>query len=383
MMPSAKGTVFALVLGAAAVSLGVYVGFAMRSSSAGTGKLEQRLIAAARKEPMMTMGPSKQGDALSAPLASVLTAQNWLNTQPLRPEELRGKVVLVNFWTFTCVNWLRTLPYVRAWAEKYKDRGLIVIGVHTPEFNVEKDFANVTRASAALGVGYPVATDNDYAIWRAFDNYAWPASYFVDAAGRVRHRILGEGSYDKAEQWIQELLSEADGAPVPAGLVAVIPEGPSVAADEENLESPESYVGHAKARGFTSAGGIREDIPSLYRSPAMLPLNSWGLSGVWTVGGEFATLSDKSGTITYRFHARDVNLVLVPPAEGKTVRFRVKIDGAPPAADRGTDVAADGSGVVQEPRLYQLVRQKRPVADRTFEIEFLDPGVRAYVFTFG
>jgi thiol-disulfide isomerase/thioredoxin len=383
MMSSAKGTVFALVLGAATVSLGVYVGFAMRSSSAGTGKLEQRLIAAARQEPMMTMGPAKQGDALSAPLASVLTAQRWLNTEPLRPDDLRGKVVLVNFWTFTCVNWLRTLPYVRAWAEKYKGRGLVVIGVHTPEFNVEKDFGNVTKASAALGVGYPVATDNDYAIWRAFDNYAWPASYFVDAGGRVRHRILGEGSYDKAEQWIQELLSEADGAPVPGGLAAVTPEGPSVAADEENLESPETYVGHAKARGFASAGGIREDIPSLYRPPAMLPLNSWGLSGVWTVGGEFAILSDKSGAITYRFHARDVNLVLVPPAEGKSVRFRVKIDGAPPAADRGTDVNADGSGIVQEPRLYQLVRQKRPVADRTFEIEFLDPGVRAYVFTFG
>jgi thiol-disulfide isomerase/thioredoxin len=380
MMPSAKGTVFALVLGAATVSLGVYVGFAMRSSSADPGK--HPLITAARQE-TMTMGPAKQGEALSAPLASLLMAQKWLNTQPLRPEDLRGKVVLVNFWTFTCVNWLRTLPYVRAWADKYKERGLVVIGVHTPEFNVEKDFGNVTKASASLGVDYPVATDNDYAIWRAFDNYAWPASYFVDAGGRVRHRILGEGSYDKAEQWIQELLAEADGAPVPGGLVAVSPEGPSVAADEENLESPESYVGHAKARGFISAGGIREDIPSLYRAPAMLPLNSWGLSGVWTVGGEFTTLSDKTGTITYRFHARDVNLVLVPPAEGKSVRFRVKIDGAAPGADHGSDVAADGSGTVQEPRLYQLIRQKRPIADRTFEIEFLDPGVHAYVFTFG
>jgi thiol-disulfide isomerase/thioredoxin len=380
-MRSMNGAGFALALGA--VAFGVCTSFAMRSSSAGVEKIEQRLVAAARQEPMMTMGPAKQGGALSAPLASVLTAQKWINTQPLRPEDLRGKVVLVNFWTFTCVNWLRTLPYVRAWADKYKNRGLVVVGVHTPEFNVEKDFANVARAAAALGVGYPVATDNDYAIWRAFDNYAWPASYFVDAEGRVRHRILGEGSYDKAERWIQELLSEADGPPVPSGLVAVTPEGPSVAADEGDLESPESYVGYAKARGFTSAGGIREDIPSLYRSPARLPLNSWGLSGVWTVGGEFATLSDKSGTITYRFHARDVNLVLVPPAEGKSVRFRVKIDDAAPAADHGTDVDADGSGTVQEPRLYQLVRQKRPIADRTFEIEFLDPGVRAYVFTFG
>jgi thiol-disulfide isomerase/thioredoxin len=376
-MRCANGAMFALVLGAAAVSLGVYVGFPMRSSSADPDKL---LMTAGRRD-MMTMGP-KQGAPLSAPLASMLMAQKWLNTEPLRPEDLRGKVVLVDFWTFTCVNWLRTLPYVRAWADKYKDRGLVVVGVHTPEFNVEKDFANVTRAAASLGVGYPVATDNDFAIWRAFDNYAWPASYFVDAAGRVRHRILGEGSYDKAEQWIQELLSEADGAPVPGGLVAVTPEGPSVAADEENLESPETYVGHAKERGFTSAGGIREDVPNLYRSPTMLPLNSWGLSGVWTVGGEFATLGDKSGSVTYRFHARDVNLVLVAP-EGKSVRFRVKIDGAPPGADHGTDADADGSGTVQEPRLYQLVRQRRPIADRTFEIEFLDPGVRAYVFTFG
>jgi thiol-disulfide isomerase/thioredoxin len=365
MMLSANGGAFALVLAAVAVSLGLYLGSP---------------ITAARQK-MMTMGP-KQGAPLSAPLASMLMAQKWINTQPLRQEDLRGKVVLVDFWTFTCVNWLRTLPYVRAWAEKYKDRGLVVVGVHTPEFNVEKDFANVTRASASLGVSYPVATDNDFAIWRAFDNYAWPAAYFVDVNGRVRHRILGEGSYDKAEQWIQQLLSEADGAPVPGGLVAVTPEGPSVAADEEDLESPESYVGYAKASGFTSAGGIREDVPSLYRAPAMLPLNSWGLSGVWTVGGEFATLSDKSGTITYRFHARDVNLVLTAP-EGRPVRFRVKIDGAPPAADHGTDVDVDGSGTVQEPRLYQLVRQTRSIADRTFEIEFLDPGVRAYVFTFG
>ena len=380
MITSARGAVFALAIGAAVIPLGLYLGSPMRSFSAGTDNLENRLIVAARQD-MITMGP-KQGAPLSAPLASMLMAQKWLNTQPLRPEDLRGRVVLVDFWTFTCVNWLRTLPYVQAWAGKYKDRGLVVVGVHTPEFNVEKDFANVTRASTSLGVSYPVATDNDFAIWRAFDNYAWPASYFVDANGRVRHHILGEGSYDKAEQWIQELLAEADGAPVPGGLVAVTPEGPSVAADEENLESPESYVGYAKARGFTSAGGIREDVPSLYRPPAMLPLNSWGLSGVWTVGGEFATLSDKSGAITYRFHARDVNLVLTAP-EGRPVRFRVKIDGARPAADHGTDVDADGSGTVQEPRLYQLVRQTRPIADRTFEIEFLDPGVRAYVFTFG
>src|ERR1700736_619505 len=382
MKSSTKSAAFALVLGAAVVALGLIIGFPMRSFSEDGDMLKHPLVAAARKEPMMTMGPSGQDPALSAPLASVLTAQKWLNTQPLRPEDLRGKVVLVNFWTFTCVNWLRTLPYVRAWAEKYKDRGLVVIGVHTPEFNVEKDFANVTRASASLGVGYPVAIDNDYAIWRAFDNYAWPALYFIDADGRVRHHVLGEGHYDQSERWIQELLSEAGSAPVPGDLVTVSPKGPEVAADEQDLGSPETYVGYRKARTFASRGGVREDAPTLYRPLPMLPLNWWNLAGVWTIGREFATLSDSHGSIGYRFPARDVNLVLTAP-EGHPVRFRVNIDGAAPGADHGVDVDAEGAGSVQDPRLYQLVRQKRPVEDRTFEIEFLDPGVRAYVFTFG
>jgi thiol-disulfide isomerase/thioredoxin len=382
MKSPVKSVVTALAVGAAVLSLGLIIGIPMRASSDETGMLKHPLVVAARKEPMITMGPSGQDPALSAPLASVLTGQKWLNTEPLRPESLRGKVVLVNFWTFTCVNWLRTFPYVRAWAEKYKDRGLVVVGVHTPEFNVEKDFANVTRAAASLGVGYPVATDNDYAIWRAFDNYAWPALYFIDADGRVRHHVLGEGSYDKSERWIQELLAEASSASVPRDLVTVSPKGPEVAADAEDLGSPETYVGYRKARNFASRGGVREDAATLYRPLPMLPLNWWSLAGVWTIGGEFATLSDKSGAISYRFHARDVNLVLTAP-EGRAVSFRVKIDGMPPGADHGTDVDADGSGSVQEPRLYQLVRQKRPVEDRTFEIEFLDPGVRAYVFTFG
>jgi thiol-disulfide isomerase/thioredoxin len=382
MKSSTKSASFALVLGAAVVALGLIIGFPMRSFSEDSDMLKHPLVAAARKEPMMTMGPSGQDPALSAPLASVLTAQKWLNTEPLRPENLRGKVVLVNFWTFTCVNWLRTFPYVRAWAEKYKDRGLVVIGVHTPEFNVEKDFANVTRASASLGVGYPVAIDNDYAIWRAFDNYAWPASYFIGSDGRVRHHVLGEGHYDQSERWIQELLSEAGSAPVPGDLVTVSPKGPEVAADEEDLGSPETYVGYRQARNFASRGGVREDAPTLYRPLPMVPLNWWNLAGVWTIGGEFATLSDSHGSISYRFHARDVNLVLTAP-EGRPVRFRVKIDGAPPGADHGVDVDAEGAGSVQDPRLYQLVRQTRPVEDRTFEIEFLDPGVRAYVFTFG
>jgi thiol-disulfide isomerase/thioredoxin len=322
------------------------------------------------------------GPMWSAPFGTVAAAPQWLNTPPLRLEDLRGKVVLVNFWTFTCINWLRTLPYVRAWAEKYKDRGLVVIGVHTPEFNVEKDFANVTRASAALGVAYPVAIDNDYVIWRAFDNHAWPAFYFIDTEGRVRHQVLGEGGYAQSERMIQQLLSEIDGSSVMGDLVTVNPKGPEVEADEKDLMSPETYVGYAKGRGFLPLGGVREDAPSLYRAPAMLPLNRWSLAGVWTIAGESATLNNTPGAITYRFHARDVNLVLVP-AQGRSARFRVKIDGAAPGADHGTDVDTEGWGSVQEPRLYQLIRQTRPVTDRTFEIEFLDPGVRAYVFTFG
>jgi thiol-disulfide isomerase/thioredoxin len=288
-MDSGKSAVFAMVVGAAAIGFGLLVAFPGRTSSEQAGMPKHPLVADARKKPMMTMGPARQGPALFAPLASVLTTRQWLNTEPLRPDDLRGKVVLVNFWTFTCVNWLRTFPYVRAWAEKYKDRGLVVIGVHTPEFNVEKDFANVTRASASLGVGYPVAIDNDFAIWRAFDNYAWPASYFIDAGGRVRHRVLGEGHYDQSERWIQELLSEVGGAPVTGDLVTVNPKGPEVSADLDELDSPETYVGYAKATNFASAGGVREDTPSLYRPPVSLQLNYWGLAGVWTVGGEFAT----------------------------------------------------------------------------------------------
>ena len=351
----------ALIAGTTAVWLGV----------------DEPVVTTTRAAPM-TLGP-----AVSAPLGSLSMAQHWLNTKPLNPEDLRGKVVLVNFWTLTCINWLRTLPYLRAWAAKYKDRGLVVIGVHTPEFSFEKDFANVTKASASLGVDYPVATDSDFAIWRAFDNYAWPAFFFIDANGRLRHRMFGEGGYDRSERMIQQLLSEAGGAPVPGGLVTVNPKGPEVSADEETLGSPETYVGYAKAENFASADRVHKDVSSLYRAPETLTLNSWSAAGLWTIGGEFATLDKAPGAIAYRFHARDVNLILVPPAPGQSVRFRVKIDGAAPGADRGADVDAEGMGSVQDPRLYQLVRQKRPVEDRTFEIEFLDPGVRAYSFTFG
>jgi len=316
-------------------------------------------------------------------LAALLGARQWLNTPPLRPEDLRGKVVLVNFWTFSCINSLRALPYLRDWAKKYRDSGLVVIGVQTPEFAFEKDVTNVRQALAALDVEYPVAIDNDYGIWRAFANDAWPAFYFIGADGRLRHRVLGEGGYDESERLIQQLLSEVEGAPVTGNIEAIQGQGIQAAADENDLRANETYIGYDQAQGFASRGGIREDAPSLYRTPSALPPGQWSLSGAWTVGGEFAALNNAPGSIVYRFHARDLHLVLATASRDHPVRFRIKIDGAPPGVDHGFDVDAEGWGSVGEDRLYQLVRQTRPVVDRTFEIEFLDAGVRAYVFTFG
>jgi thiol-disulfide isomerase/thioredoxin len=320
---------------------------------------------------------------LSSPLTSVLGARQWLNTPPLQPEDLRGKVAVVNFWTYSCINSLRALPYLRAWAEKYKDRGLVVIGVHTPEFTFEKDIANVSKATRFLDVGYPVALDSDYGIWRSFNNEAWPAFYFIGADGGVRKRMYGEGGYDRSERLIQQLLSEASGAPVARDIAAVKGKGAQAAPDEKDLLSPETYIGYRQARDFESPGGVSEDRPNLYRAASVLPINNWSLAGNWTVGGEFATLNDAPGRINFRFHARDLHLVLGGRSQGQAIRFRVRIDGAPPEADHGFDVDAEGQGSVQEDRLYQLVRQAGQVKDRTFEIEFLDPGVRAYVFTFG
>jgi len=319
----------------------------------------------------------------SGPLAALLGARQWLNTQPLRAEDLRGKVVLVNFWTYSCINSLRALPYVREWAKKYGDDGLVVIGVQTPEFSFEKDVANVSKALVSLGVEYPVAIDNDFGIWRAFYNEAWPAFYFIGADGRVRHHVFGEGGYDDSERLIQKMLSEADGAPVASPIAAIDGKGPQAAADERDLRSHETYIGYAQAGNFVSPGGAEEDAPTLYRTVSAPLLNRWSLAGVWTVGGEFATLNEAPGRIAYRFHARDLHLVLAASSQDHPIRFRIKIDGAPPGADHGIDVDADGWGDVREDRMYQLVRQTMPVADRTFEIEFLDAGVRAYVFTFG
>jgi thiol-disulfide isomerase/thioredoxin len=306
----------------------------------------------------------------------------WINSPPLSPEGLRGRVVLVDFWTYTCVNWLRTLPYVRAWAAKYGDRGLVVIGAHTPEFSVEHDPANVRRAVSDMRIEYPVAVDSEYAVWRAFDNAYWPAVYVADAQGRIRYHHFGEGEYQETERVIQELLEESGATGVPRDLVKADARGTEVAADWSRVKSSETYVGSEKTENFASPEGAA-GTPHVYAVPATLALNRWGLAGEWTVGPEIAAAGKPRARIAYRFHARDVNLVMGPGRRGQPVRFRVEIDGHPPGAAHGTDTDEDGAGSASWPRLYQLIRQPRPIRDRLFEIEFLDPGIEAFVFTFG
>jgi thiol-disulfide isomerase/thioredoxin len=324
-----------------------------------------------------------QGTEQSAPLVALFEARQWFNTKPLRAEDIRGKVVLVNFWTYSCINCLRILPHVRAWAEKYKSRGLVVIGVHTPEFAFEKDAGNVSEALVLLGVGYPVAIDNDFRIWRSFNNVAWPALYFIGADGRIRRHVFGEGEYDQSEQLIQQLLSEAAAAPVANGTVTVSGIGTEAAPDERDMRSPETYIGYAQATNFASPGFVNENSSKAYKTPSALPLNHWSLAGLWTITGEYAALNDARGSIAYRFHARDLHLVLARASQGHPIRFRIKIDGSPPGADHGYDTDADGWGSLDDDRLYQLVRQTGKIVDRTFEIEFFESGVRAYAFTFG
>ena len=310
-------------------------------------------------------------------------ATGWLNSPPLSAAELRGKVVLIDFWTYSCINWRRELPYVRAWAEKYRQHGLVVIGVHTPEFAFEKDVDNIRWALKDMNIDYPVAIDSDYAIWRAFDNNYWPALYFIDANGRIRGRHFGEGDYDKSERMIQQLLAEAGGRGFASGPVSVEGEGAEAAPDFANLRTPEIYLGHGRTANFASEGGVARDKGRVYAAPTSLKLNTWALSGDWTVKREAALLNQPGGRIALRFHARDVHLVMGPSARGASVRFRVRIDGQPPGASHGVDVDAEGHGTASEQRMYQLIRQVNPVADRRFEIELLDPGVEAFSFTFG
>ncbi len=316
-------------------------------------------------------------------LPSLGGATEWLNSPPLTAAGLRGKVVLIDVWTYTCINWLRTLPYVRAWAEKYKDQGLVVIGVHAPEFGFEHNVDNVRRAAKDMRVAYPIAIDNDFAIWRALKNNYWPALYLVDAQGRIRYHQFGEGEYDRSERVIQQLLAEAGTSGISRELVSVDARGAEVAADWASLKSPENYVGYERTEGFASPGGAVPDKRRVYAAPAKLKLNQWALSGDWTMAKPATVLNAANGRIAYRFHARDLHLVMGPAARGTSVRFRVLIDGQPPGAAHGVDVDEQGNGTVSEQRLYQLIRQPKPIADRQFEIEFLDPGVEAFAFTFG
>jgi hypothetical protein len=290
---------------------------------------------------------------------------------------------VVQFCTFSCINWLRTLPYVTAWAGKYRDDGLIVIGAHSPEFPFEHDLDKIRSALEGMGVDYPIAVDNDFAVWRAFDNAYWPALYFVDAEGRIRHHHFGEEDYERSERVIQQLLAEAGSEGLDEDLVSVQADGVYLAADWNMLGSPETYVGYARATGFASPGRLEPDRSRVYVEPSELELNQWALSGDWTVGDQIATLNEPGGRIVHRFHGRDLNLVLGSRPDRGPTRFAVRIDGNPPNGARGLDVDQGGNGTVSEERLYQLIRQDGPITERTFEITFLDAGVQAYVFTFG
>jgi thiol-disulfide isomerase/thioredoxin len=307
----------------------------------------------------------------------------WINSPPLTADKLRGKVVLVQFWTFSCINWQRTLPHVTAWAEKYKSQGLVVVGVHTPEFGFEKDLANVREATSRLAVGYPVAVDTDYKVWQAFGNAYWPALYLIDAHGAIRYRQFGEGEFERSEKVIQQLLAEAGAKDVPTDLVRVNGSGSMADADWANLRSPETYAGADRTEGFSSPGGMASGRTRVYQTPERLRRNAWALAGEWKAEGELVRLERANGRIAFRFHARDLHMVMGPVSRGTPIEFRIRIDGQPPGAAHGVDVDGAGRGTLVEKRLYQLVRQDGAIDDRTFEIEFLEPGAEAYSFTFG
>jgi cytochrome c biogenesis protein CcdA/thiol-disulfide isomerase/thioredoxin len=376
----------AVLLGVGAIAFGLDTGFLTRLSSANTTAVEQVLLDRFHASPGRAGGSERDPNAGNLPIEgtapSLSGATGWLNSPPLTESGLRGKVVLVDFWTYSCINCIRALPYVEAWWKKYKDHGLVVIGVHSPEFAFEKNVDNVRAAVAKLGVDYPVAIDNDYAIWRGFNNEYWPAHYFIDARGNIRHHHYGEGGYAESERIIQRLLAQAGNSNVPSGIVSVNASGTEMAADDSDVRSEETYIGFERAQRFVSPGGASPDVATEYTvgTPA---LNQWDLSGRWTIGKEYATLDQRNGAIVYRFHARDLHLVLGPGATVRKIRFRVTLDGAAPGADHGVDTDANGNGVVEGQRLYQLARQHDSVRDRTFRIEFLDPGVEAFSFTFG
>jgi cytochrome c biogenesis protein CcdA/thiol-disulfide isomerase/thioredoxin len=392
-----RGLGIAVLIAVAAVASGLDTGFLTNVSLSNTAAIEQKLLDRLHPETkegrgseppsvvmsenpamMMSANPNGHGPniAVEGGFPPLSGAVEWLNSPPLTAEGLRGKVVLIDFWTYSCINCLRAIPYVKAWAEKYKDHGLVVIGVHTPEFAFERKVSNVQAAVADLKIGYPVAIDSDYAIWR------WPAHYFIDAQGRMRYHHFGEGHYDESEKVIQLLLAEAGDKNYAPGLVSVHASGAEAAPSMIETQSPETYIGYSRAENFISPGGAVKDASHVYATEAAR-LDQWSLGGDWTIGEEKATLNKEGGRITYRFRARDLHLVLGSADEGKQIRFRVTVDGAAPGADHGADTDADGRGVVNEHRLYQLIRENGGVSDHTFEIEFLDPGVQAYAFTFG
>jgi cytochrome c biogenesis protein CcdA/thiol-disulfide isomerase/thioredoxin len=424
-----RGLGVAVLVAVAAIGLGADTGFLTQASLASTGTLEQSLLdrfrpqAAADSQPSVVMkgggammsatnamkgddgknammsgstsamsgtnammmkaaAPAEAALPVEGTLPSLDGAVQWLNSPPLTAESLKGKVVLVDFWTYSCINCLRAIPYVKAWAEKYRDQGLVVIGVHAPEFAFEKNIDNVKKAVGDLKIDYPVAIDNNYSVWRAFDNQYWPAHYFIDAQGRVRHHHFGEGEYDQSEHVIQQLLAEAGKTGVAGDVVDVKATGAEAASNEGDVKSPETYVGWQRSENFVGTDGTVNDAAHTYTASTP-QLNQWGLTGNWTVGSEQAVLNEKDGGIYYKFHARDLHLVLGPGPDGKPVRFQVMVDGKPPGDGHGADTDAAGAGTVTGQRLYQLVRASGPVADHTFEIHFLDPGVQAYAFTFG
>lgn len=408
-----------MLVGVVAIALGLDTGVLAQLSTASTANLEQKLVdrlSPANENPtggsmqasqsmmmqaaathddtdgtsMMSANPAMMAAAITSTglpdeggLPSLDGAVQWLNSPPLTTQSLRGKVVLVDFWTYSCINCLRTLPYIKAWADKYRDQGLVVIGVHAPEFAFERDVDNVKKAMRDLGITYPVAIDNNYAIWRGFNNKYWPAHYFIDAQGRIRHHHFGEGGYMESERVIQQLLREAGSTKVTDRLTEVNGLGVEQAANMEEVLSPETYIGSARAERFVSTEKISPNQAASYNVPTRLALNQWGLVGTWSIGKEHAALEKAGGRIVYQFHARDLHLVLGPGQDGKPIRFKVMVDGKAPGEAHGEDISADGMGTIKGQRLYQLVRQKGDLKDRLFSIEFLDPGVSAYAFTFG
>jgi len=377
----------AVIMGVVAIALGWDTNLLTKFSFVNTSRAEAHLIDA--------LGPQKPANApVSAaepqpaltdegPMPDLSGAVAWLNSPPLTRKSLRGKVVLVDFWTYSCINCLRALPYVEGWAAKYKEGGLVVIGVHTPEFAFEKERANVEKAVRDLRISYPVAIDSEYKIWQAFNNEYWPAHYFIDGKGRIRYHHFGEGEYDESEGVIQRLLKENGATSLSEERISIPANGAEAAPDNPDIRSSETYIGYHRAEHFGSVEPIVQDSRKSYTPRPRLSLNQWALGGQWKVGPESAVLQTSPGKLVFRFHARDLHMVLGAAKDGKSVRFTVKLDGTPPGEDHGSDADANGAGTIQGHRLYQLIRQKGTVEDRTFEIEFLDPGVQAFAFTFG